>query len=158
MSERSIEEVVSDIDGLKPDSDGEPDEEKVEALVGEYFSSIHAPNHLDAWFRLYERFGEFDGHSFWSILHGIEAQPGSGSELVVASVRRKPSKVPVMMVNRLLNGGIREVSGTDLFELLQQVILNVQASDRNRQRATEYLERQRKRAEPITAPDGDKDR
>lgn len=57
---------------------------------------------------------------FWSILHGIEAHPGS-AEFVVASVRRQPSHFPLLMVSRLLNAGVNSAGGVQLLALLRSV-------------------------------------
>jgi hypothetical protein len=118
---RDIRQVVADIDALAPADPDDLDLDRLQALAGEYFSLADAPAHLDVWFRLFERFPEFDGYGvFWTILHGIEAQPGS-DEAVVASVRRHPTRLPVSMVGWMLNAGITSAGGTDLRGLLREV-------------------------------------
>src|SRR5690349_13868815 len=93
----------------------------LERAVGEFFTSSAAAEHLDVWFRLFERFPEDDGYEmFWSILHGIEAQPGY-EPLVVESVRRRPSQFPVLMLNRMLNAGQTAAGDVDLLALLESV-------------------------------------
>jgi hypothetical protein len=98
---------------------------------------------LVVWFRLYERFPEADGCGvFWSILHGIESQHGCET-LVVESVRRQPSQFPLLMLNRLLNAGMRWASGVELLELLQQVAANEQCLPSVRRAAKSFLAYQR---------------
>jgi hypothetical protein len=67
---------------------------------------------------IFERFPEQDGFGvFWGILHVLEACRDYEPELV-ASVQRKPCEFNVLMVNRLLNAGVTEVSGSSLEDLL----------------------------------------
>jgi hypothetical protein len=143
---RDIRQVVAEIDAL-PTADGE-DLDRLQALIDEYFTSPDAAVHIDVWFRLYERFPDDHGHGvFWTILHGIEAQPGSDAA-VVASVRRRPTYYPVLMVNRMLNGGILAVAGVDLLGLLRQIAADERVADTVRADAEQFLEYQRGRAKP----------
>ncbi|QEH34909.1 hypothetical protein OJF2_34540 [Aquisphaera giovannonii] len=138
---RNIHEIVAEVDALAPDDASELDLARLHALAVEYFSHAEAPRHLDAWFRLFERFPEGDGGGvFWSILHGIEAQPGS-DEFVVASVARQPTHLPVLMVNRILNSGRSMVGGCDLVALLRSVTLDERASPEVQQDAERFLAR-----------------
>ena len=151
---RDIRQVVADIDGLAPPNSDDLDLERLQALSEEYFSLPGASDHLDVWFHLYERFPDSDGYGvFWSILHGIEAQPTS-DVCVVASVRRNPTQFPLRMVNRMLNAGITSADGVDLLGLLVEVSQNKRCSSDIRQDAARFLERQRKRVEPDAAADG----
>jgi hypothetical protein len=141
-----IDRVIADIDGLTAVAPDGLDLDRLQSLADEYFTSPEAPAHLDVWFRLYERFPEFDGHGvFWTILHGIEAQPNSDG-CVVASVRRRPSRFPLLMVNRMLNGGIKITDGVDLVELLQTVAADEWCLAGLRRDAERFLELQRRRA------------
>ena len=90
-------------------------------LVDSFFAHPRAAEHLDVWFRFLERFPEDDGFEvFWSILHALEKQAGCDLG-VLRSVQRKPSRFPVLMVNRMLNAGIRRVAGVELLDLLRAV-------------------------------------
>jgi hypothetical protein len=116
----------------------------LEQAVEQFFASPAASQHLEVWFRLFERFPEDDGYElFWSILLGIERQPGYGP-LVVASVRRRPSGFPVLMLNRLLNAGQVSVGDVDLLQVLQAVAADEQCPPGVRRDAQEYLEHQRR--------------
>lgn len=142
---REIREVVDDIDGLRADDPDDLDLERLQALIDEYFALDEAPRHLDAWFRLFERFPESDGYGvFWAILHGIEAQPGSDA-FVVESVRRRPTHFPLAMVNRMLNGGISSVGGVELLDLLRSVATDERWPDDVREDAGRFLDYQRNR-------------
>lgn len=138
---REIRQIVADVDGLTLANADDLD--RLQGLADEYFSSADALAHLDVWFRLYERFPESDGHGvFWTILHGIEAQPGYEAS-VVASVRRTPTHFPVLMVNCMLNGGVTSAGGVDLLGLLQSVAANDRCPASVRQDAERFLEYQR---------------
>ena len=104
-SPEDISQIVAAIDGL---SSIEEAEDRLEALIPAYFTHPEAAQHLRVWFRLFERFPEDDNHYFWQLLHGLEHRADS-SPLVVESVRRRPSGVPLRMVNRMLNAGITPI-------------------------------------------------
>jgi hypothetical protein len=114
---RQVVEAVDSISSVR-----EVDElALLQGLIDHYFASAEAAQHLEVWFRLFERFPSDDAYEmFWSILHGIEDQPGF-EPLVVESVRRQPSRFPVMMLNHLLNSGQVVVDGVDLLSLLRSV-------------------------------------
>ncbi len=144
---RDIRKVVAEIDALNPADPEDLDLDRLSDLAVEYFSSRVAPKYLGVWFHLYERFPETDGYGvFWAILHGIEAQPGS-DRFVVESVRRKPSRFPVTMVNRMLNGSITSVGGVDLLGLLAEVAADSRCPGSVREETVGFLEHQRRRDE-----------
>jgi hypothetical protein len=150
---RDICQVVADIDAL-PTADGD-DLGRLQKLIDEYFASPVAAEHIDVWFRLYERFPEDHGYGvFWTILHGLEAQPECDAA-VVASVHRRPTHYSVMMVNRMLNADIRTAAGTDLLELLRQVAADERIATSVREDAEKFLKHQRDRTEPDAAADHD---
>lgn len=119
-TQHDIASIADRLGGLATVSDQHDLDELVE-LVEAYFQHAEAADHLELWFRFLERFPDEDGFGgFWSILHGIERYPGC-DWLAVDSVRRRPSRFPVLMLNRMLNVGIRRVAGVDLLGLLQHV-------------------------------------
>lgn len=142
-----IREVVAAVDAL-PTVDAVDDLARLQDCADRFFPDPRAADHLGVWFRLYERFPEADGHGvFWSVLHGLEAQPGYGW-LVVESVLRRPSRFPVSMANRLLNEGVQSVGGVDLLGLLGAVAADPQCAPSVREDARGILDYQRGRAEP----------
>jgi hypothetical protein len=138
---RDLRDIASEVDDLALT---DPDDfNRLDALAVEYFSHPEAAEQLGLWFRLYERFPESDGHGvFWSILHGIEAQPGY-EESVVASVLRNPTHFPVLMINRLINAEVSEIGGVNLLGLLGSVAEDERASPEIREDALGYLAYQR---------------
>jgi hypothetical protein len=103
---------------------------------------------LDIWFRLYERFPEEDGFGVcWAILHMIESYHPVSDRYVVASVQRKPTEFPVMMVNRILNAGTKTVGDVDLLALLQSVVDDANRPDSIRETARGFVEHQKRVAE-----------
>jgi hypothetical protein len=138
---RDVRDISTEVDALALN---DPDDfDRLDALAVEFFRHPQAAEHLGLWFRLYERFPESDGHGvFWSILHGIEAQPGY-EQSVVESVLRNPTHFPVLMVNRLINGRVADVGGVNLFGLLRTVAEDERASPEIREDAAGYLAYQR---------------
>jgi hypothetical protein len=145
--ENSIQTIVSSIDTLTS-LDIKKDRARLQELVDLYFNHPEAGEYLNAWFLLYERCPDDDSCDiFWSILHGIENYPNC-DRLVVASVLRQPSEFPVMMVNRLLNGGVKKVGEVNLLELLDRVIMNEYLSPLIRENARQFLDYQKNTTDP----------
>ena len=118
----------------------------LQRAVDQFFASSAPAQHLDVWFRLFERFPEDDGYEmFWSVLHGLEAQPGY-EPLVVESVRRRPSQFPVLMLNRMLNAGQTAVGDVDLLALLESVAADESCPASVRDDARRFVQYQTGRA------------
>jgi hypothetical protein len=113
--------LVGELDAIS-DADVQ-DVKRLDQFVSRFFAHPRAALHVDAWFRLFERFPEHDNYGFWSILHALEKQPNCDVG-VLRSVQRKPSRFPVLMVNRMLNAGIYRVDGVELLDLLRGVVEN----------------------------------
>jgi hypothetical protein len=138
---RTIEEVVIALDSLRT-VDEVDDLEALEAGIEAFFDKPDAESHLDVWFRLFERFPEEDAYEiFWTIVHALENYESSES-LVISSVRRKPARFPLLMVNRLLNDNRKSVDGVDLLDVLREVSENPLVVDSVRANAVGYLEHQ----------------
>lgn len=145
---QSITEIRSAIDAMVPaqgkyEGWTQANLDVLVQLIDTYFLNPEAADHLDVWFDLFERFPEGDASGvFWSILHGIEHFDPSGA-LVVASVRRSPATFPVVMINRMINGGVKAVAGVDLLHLLSEVAASQSAPVSVRDSAADFLEYQR---------------
>lgn len=73
---------------------------------------------------LLERNPDHDGYGvFWSIVHGLESLGGYEVELV-SSVLSKPHELSVLMLNRMLNGGIYEIEGRSILNILEEIGAN----------------------------------
>jgi hypothetical protein len=95
---------------------------------------------VPAMFRIFERFPGADGfETFWGILHALERMPGFESHLI-SSVKRAPGEFNLLMVNRLLNGGVRQVDGVPLLALLEEVARGTSVSAEARAEARRYLD------------------
>lgn len=95
---------------------------------------------------VFERFPEHDGFGvFWQILHLLERAGGYESALV-DSVRRNPGEFNLTMINRLLNGGIKNVGAQSLLSLLEEVARTEQANPDSAEWAMHFLEYQRDKA------------
>lgn len=149
----SIHPVVARIDAIRSLDDSD-ELVALGAARDAFFAHPDAAGHLGVWFRLFERFPEDDGYeSLWSILHRIERVAGY-EPLAVASVGSRPSRFPVYMVERLVDGGWREVVGVDLLGLLGQVAANAGCPESVRKDASYFLAGRAGRAEPGAAADG----
>jgi hypothetical protein len=94
--------------------------------------------------QVFERFPKDDGFGvFWSILHFLEATDGY-EETLIESVLRSPTEFTLIMVNRLINGGVASVAGRSLIVLLRELSLSEETSPRAKELAGEFLAYQRK--------------
>jgi hypothetical protein len=133
-----IRDVVAQVDGLASVRNVEY-LRRLQELVDCYFGLPEADDHLEVWFRLYERFPDEDGYGvFWSILHSIEAQPGYDVH-VVASVNRRPTRFPLSMVYGMLNARIQTVGGVPFLELLRATASDARCSESVQSEAEEFL-------------------
>lgn len=120
---RPISTICTAIESFRP-ADGEwlP----LEKLLTEAFEHSESPAAFSSLLDVFRRFPDDDGAGvFWTIVHGLEAQGGYEVQLVDA-VRRQPTQMSVMMVNRMLNGGVRQIGDVSLLSLLHAV-----AGDKN---------------------------
>ena len=142
----ALRAIVAEIDAMTPADPDDLDLFRLDDLRAAHFAHPAASDHLDVWFRLYERYPEWDGHGVaWAILHGIEAQPDSDAH-VVASVRRRPTEFPLLMVNRILNSGTTAVGDVDLLALLRSIAADESAGPAAREGAQGFLDYQRGQA------------
>jgi hypothetical protein len=118
MADDSMQKILDDVEAIQ--SIEENILFPLEKLVDDYFEHKQAGDFLDVWFRLYERCEDNSNGIFMTILHRIETYPKS-NHLVVESLQRKESRFPLMMLRRLMNGGIAEVDGVDLQELYELI-------------------------------------
>jgi hypothetical protein len=141
-----LRQLIASIEAISSADDADQ-LQALQRAMDEYFASPDASRHLDVWFRLFERFPDEDGYEmFWTILHGIEHQPGYEA-FVVESVSRSPSRFPLLMVNRMLNGGQTHVGEVDLLDLLRSVASNETCLPSARADATSFAEHQEEVAE-----------
>lgn len=116
--------------------------QELEKIVSSIVPSECGEPEFCALFGLFERFPESDGFGiFWSVVHLLEACAGY-EPFLVESVRRKPVEFNVLMINRLLNGNISEISGHHLIPLLESVMLNSAATNEARRYAVNFLKHQ----------------
>jgi hypothetical protein len=98
----NIERIINEVDAITSAHD-EDELSRLGQALERFFELPEAAVNLDIWFRVFERFPEDDGYeSFWSILHAIEHQPNFEVS-VIESVRRKPSRFPVLMLSTHFN-------------------------------------------------------
>ena len=106
---RTITEVIADVDALNTAHEDDLDLDRLYQLAKEYFvlEASGDVEHLDVWFRLYERYPDSDGYGvFWTILHGIEHVMFSPTGLLLIvnrSLQRKPTYFPLLIVSRMRN-------------------------------------------------------
>lgn len=88
---------------------------------------------------LLERNQDHDGYGVcWSIVHGLESLSGYEKELAV-SVLSKPHEMSVFMLNRMFNGGIQEIEGRPVLEIIKEIATNTAFSDSVRESAKRFM-------------------
>jgi hypothetical protein len=80
-----------------------------------------SPEGIDAFLSVLERFPTEDGAGvLWSIVHALEHSPLYPPHLL-ASLRRRPAELSVVMVNRMLNAGETTLAGIPAMDVLLEV-------------------------------------
>ena len=124
------------------------DEEQLRLLdeaVGAVDSKACGEKEFRALLGVFERFQEDDGYEvFWSIVHCLEACTGYELTLI-ESVTRCPVEFNVLMINRLLNGGVVQINNQSLLSVLVSVSSNPTASAEVKRSAQLFVEYQQKR-------------
>ncbi|HQR42955.1 MAG TPA: hypothetical protein PLX97_09730 [Gemmatales bacterium] len=138
---QTIQSVIEAIDAITSVSTEEEDE-YLWGLIDDFYDFDEAEQHLEVWFRLYERFPEVEINSFWHVLHKLEhfeqAEP-----LTVVSIQRMPSIYTVMILNRLLNARLKAIDGISLLKLLELVTTARHTPPKVRALAEEYVKYQK---------------
>lgn len=116
------------------------DLEELERGVQQLLACENAELGVEALLRVFERFPDKDGYGiFWGIVHGLESLPGYEGKLI-ESVRRRPSEFSLLMVNRMLNGGMTEVEGVNLLGVLRDVAGDERQPEGIRAEARDFVE------------------
>lgn len=93
----------------------------LDSLVAELWQEGHPEQAIPQLLSVFERYPEEDGFGvMWAVLHGLESLPNYGPELL-RSLARCPSEFGVLMVGRIINAGIEEISGISLLSTLHHV-------------------------------------
>lgn len=119
--------------------DDEAQLEQLDKAIGELRVENCGPHEFNALLNVFERFPDHDGYGiFWSIVHLLEGCTGY-EPMLIESVKRKPVTFNVLMINRMLNGGVNDVAGESLMALLATVASNSAAPDAIRGEAQHFL-------------------
>lgn len=115
-----IQNIILNLDSIASVED--PDQlQKLDDSINQLFASENPELGASALLRVFERFPDKDGYGiFWSIVHGLESLPDY-EEKLLESVQRQPSEFSLLMVNRMLNGGVAKIKGTDLLSILKKL-------------------------------------
>jgi hypothetical protein len=116
---RNLTQITHDIDTFSP-HDGSW--RRLDDLLAELFQQPVTEDGVRAMLRVLERFPADDGGGvLWSVVHGLESLSGYEPHLI-ASIRRKPSQLAVVMIHRLLKAGLREVGGVPIRSVLEGIM------------------------------------
>ena len=138
---RAPDQIIADIRTFEPTGGNWL---PLDALLAELWDSGGAGEHTADLLSVFERFPNEDGDVLWGIMHGLEALPDY-EPILVRSVLALPSEMGVLMVGRLLNGGMSQIGTVSLVELLREVAASAIAPRSVRESAARWA---RKHAEP----------
>lgn len=135
---QSVREIVANLDNIESlETQGEL--ARLDENVVRLFAVENPESGIGASLRVFELFPEQDSFGiFWSIVHGLETL--SGYELpLIESVKRQPSLFGLLMINRLMNGGVTEIHNNDLLDILKTVAADKQQSEEIRAEAQDFV-------------------
>ncbi len=137
---KSIEEIIKALKSYTPINDNWED---LDILIDKACSTKDT-NIIKPLLSLFERYPEHDGYgAFWSIVHGLEGI-GNYEVQLANSVLSKPHEMSIMMLNRMINGGINNIEGKPILEILNEVVENELFSNSVREQASHFIEHQQK--------------
>ena len=138
---KSQEQILAELDSFYPE---EHEWEALDELIEE--ASYHpGKDTVKILLNVFERFPEHDGcRVFWSIVHTLEAIGDYESELV-NSIQRQPHEMSVLMLNRLINGGFREIDGKPITDILHEIAMNNSFPNAISEKANYFIEYQQSR-------------
>lgn len=150
---RTIENIAADFDSL---SDSDFDQantsargyERLDSLCDELQATNAPAVCVPIIFRALERLDNEELGNPGPLVHTLESWPGSYEPMLVESIRRKPVRLSVWMVNRILNA---DPSDAALWlDLLRSVAGNPFATSEARTHATMFIEHQTDRTKHCT--------
>jgi hypothetical protein len=142
------QDIASQLRGLSSMED-EGQLKQLQNLLDSLSVDVCSKEIVSALFDLFERFPDSDGYGmFWTIVHFLEAGVDYESELL-ASVKRNPCEFNLMMVNRLINGKVKEIAGENLLEVLKTVAMNERADRVVQALAHRFLAHQRAKGQDV---------
>lgn len=113
---------------------------ELDGMLNELWASGEPHVGIEVLFKVFERFPEHDGYGvFWSIVHGLESLSDYEPALI-DSLRRQPTEFNVLMVERILIGGVFSVAGREGLTLLKEVLAHPKATAQAKQNAAERIE------------------
>jgi hypothetical protein len=134
---RTTQQIIQDIDEFIP-VDGSW--RRLDDLLGELFQQPVTVEGITAALRVFERFPTGDGAGvLWSIVHGLESLPDYESHLV-ASVRRRPSELGVIMLHRIQKAGQTDADGVSIHSILVDVAARSETEPSIRRYAQDFLQ------------------
>ena len=135
---RNIEEIIKDLNNYSPVQDEWRGLDEIIAEAAEY----RGDEIVRALLNVLERFPTHDGYGvFWSIVHALEAIGDYEAELV-SSISMQPHEMSVLMLNRLINGGVTEIGGKPIIKILKDISNNEAFSEDIREQANGFIEYQ----------------
>ena len=141
---QSVRDIVANLDSIES-LETEDDLQRLDENVVQLFAAENPEFGIGALLRVFERFSVEDGFGiFWSILHGLESLPGYELPLI-ESVKQRPSLFGLQMINSLINGGITEIQGKDLLNVLKNVAADGQQAEEIRAEAQRFVEWQERK-------------
>jgi hypothetical protein len=144
VARRTHAQIVADIRAFNPTEQvgWVNDWDELEDLLAELWKFGRPVDAIPVLIGVFERFPTADGHTLWSVMHGLEGLPWPTLFPQVArSVARKPSIVGTRMLGRMLNAGITDIDGEPIYPMLQAVADNSDLPVEIRERATGFMER-----------------
>jgi hypothetical protein len=113
----------------------------LDALVVELCREPLSEASIDALLDTLERFPtEGVAGALWAIVHALEGSPLYEARLLV-SLRRRPADLSVLMVNRILNSGRRDLAGVPCIEVLAEVAERKDVEESIRDEARQFIAR-----------------
>lgn len=112
---------------------------KLDSLIQELFTVKLDESDVPFLLETLVKFQEIESYGvLWGILHGIESIKNNETYLI-ESVKQSPTEMTILMINRLINGGVNQVNDDVLLQLLKDISENQAVNEEIRNQAGSFL-------------------
>ncbi|WP_010250961.1 hypothetical protein [Acetivibrio cellulolyticus] len=100
---------------------------EIDNILAELLDVNDAMPAFESMYKVFERYPNNYNETMWTIVHTLEDSIGYEEELI-NSLRRKPTKFTLTMLNRILNTGQKKYKEYDLLKIIEEILANPNSS------------------------------
>lgn len=141
--ERSTDKLIEVVKGFIPFAEDDMENDNVDFLydlTGELLNSHNSSNAINPLFELLEKYPKTDFGSPGPIVHFIENFTGEYETWLYESLERKPVRLTILMLNRIINSDKNKISRTKHLQKLTQLLTHPKIEEAEKELIMEFKE------------------